>query len=117
MRDPMDSSGRLKDGTRWRTFMRFLLLDDLITSYTHARPGAGLLVVDLGTRYPYGRRSDFTPTSASWLNMVERFLRGLTAHRLRRGVFPDVMVLVKATRAASGRRRFQLRLRIYQGFT
>jgi hypothetical protein len=30
-----------------------------MTSYTNARPGAGLVVVDLdlGTRYPYGRRS------------------------------------------------------------
>src|SRR6202521_5666625 len=32
----------------------------------------------------------FTPTSASWLNMVERFLRELTQHRLRRGVFPEM---------------------------
>ena len=67
--------------------MRLLRLDDLMTSYTNAGPGAGLLVVDLdlgtasgllasrcrtsrmqrawytssmalGTRYPYGRRSD-----------------------------------------------------------
>jgi hypothetical protein len=47
MRDPMDRSQRLTDGTRWRTFMRLLLFDDLMTSYTNARPGAGLLVVDL----------------------------------------------------------------------
>jgi len=47
MRDPMDRSQRLTDGTRWRTFMRLLLLNDLIISYTNARPGAGLLVVDL----------------------------------------------------------------------
>lgn len=38
----------------------------------------------------------FTPTSASWLNMVERFFRDLTAHRLRRGVFHDVIELVTA---------------------
>ena len=38
----------------------------------------------------------FTPTSASWLNMVERFFRDLTAKRLRRGVFRDVMELVEA---------------------
>jgi transposase len=36
----------------------------------------------------------FTPTSASWLNMVERFFRDLTVKRLRRGVFRDVMELV-----------------------
>jgi hypothetical protein len=47
MRHPMDRSRRLTDGTRWRTFMRLLRLDDLMTSYTNARPGAGLLVVDL----------------------------------------------------------------------
>jgi hypothetical protein len=38
----MDRSRRLKDGTRWRIFMRLLRLDDLMTSYTNARPGAGL---------------------------------------------------------------------------
>jgi transposase len=38
----------------------------------------------------------FTPTSASWLNMVERFFRDLTVNRLRRGVFRDVMELVNA---------------------
>jgi len=29
----------------------------------------------------------FAPTSASWLNMVERFFRDLTRNQLRRGVF------------------------------
>lgn len=38
----------------------------------------------------------FTPTSASWLNMVERFFRDLTANRLRRGVFRDVPEMVDA---------------------
>ena len=32
----------------------------------------------------------FTPTSASWLNMVERFFRELTDKQLRRGVFSSV---------------------------
>ncbi len=32
----------------------------------------------------------FTPTSASWLNMVERFFRDLTDKRIRRGVFRSV---------------------------
>jgi transposase len=41
----------------------------------------------------------FTPTSASWLNMVERFFRDLTVNRLRRGVFRDVMELVTAIEA------------------
>jgi transposase len=38
----------------------------------------------------------FTPTSASWLNMVERFFRDLTTQRLRRGVFHSVPELVAA---------------------
>ena len=38
----------------------------------------------------------FTPTSASWLNMVERFFRDITERRLRRGVFTSVPELVAA---------------------
>jgi transposase len=38
----------------------------------------------------------FTPTSASWLNMVERFFRDLTQNRLRRGVFRDLEELITA---------------------
>ncbi|HQQ69584.1 MAG TPA: IS630 family transposase, partial [Alicycliphilus sp.] len=38
----------------------------------------------------------FTPTSASWLNMVERFFRDLTTERLRRGVFTSVPQLTAA---------------------
>jgi transposase len=29
----------------------------------------------------------FTPTSASWVNLVERFFRDITQERIRRGVF------------------------------
>src|SRR5450759_1419735 len=35
----------------------------------------------------------FTPTSASWLNMVERFFRDISENRLRRGVFHNVAEL------------------------
>ena len=38
----------------------------------------------------------FTPTSASWLNMVERFFRDITTERLRRGVFTSVPDLIAA---------------------
>jgi len=38
----------------------------------------------------------FTPTSSSWLNMVERFFRDLTEKRIRRGVFRDVEELIMA---------------------
>ena len=38
----------------------------------------------------------FTPTSASWLNRVERFFRDITTERLKRGVFRSVPELVAA---------------------
>ena len=38
----------------------------------------------------------FTPTSASWLNMVERFFREITTKRLRRGVFRSLEDLLAA---------------------
>jgi transposase len=38
----------------------------------------------------------FTPTSASWLNMVERFFRDITQNRIRRGVFQDLEQLIIA---------------------
>lgn len=38
----------------------------------------------------------FTPTSASWLNMVERFFRDITDKRLRRGLFTSVPELITA---------------------
>ena len=38
----------------------------------------------------------FTPTSASWLNMVERFFRDITDKRIRRGVFKSVADLKAA---------------------
>ena len=41
----------------------------------------------------------FTPTSASWLNMVERFFRDLTSNRVRRGVFRSVAELQAAINA------------------
>ena len=38
----------------------------------------------------------FTPTSSSWLNLVERWFRDLTDKRLRRGVFRSVPELITA---------------------
>jgi len=38
----------------------------------------------------------FTPTSASWLNQVERFFAEITSKRIRRGVFRSVNDLKKA---------------------
>ena len=41
----------------------------------------------------------FTPTSSSWLNLVERWFRDLTTKRLRRGSFDSVVDLITAIRA------------------
>ena len=38
----------------------------------------------------------FTPTSASWMNLVERFFAQITGRRIRRGVFTSVAELVAA---------------------
>lgn len=38
----------------------------------------------------------FTPTSASWLNLLERWFRDITTKRIRRGTFPSVGALVDA---------------------
>ena len=44
----------------------------------------------------------FTPTSASWLNMVERFFRDITTERLRNGVFRNVPELISAIKEYIG---------------
>ncbi len=38
----------------------------------------------------------FTPTSSSWLNLVERWFKELTDRRLRRGTFNSVAALIDA---------------------
>jgi transposase len=38
----------------------------------------------------------FTPTSCSWLNLIERWFRELTEKAIRRGVFPSVPDLIAA---------------------
>lgn len=40
----------------------------------------------------------FTPTYASWLNLVERWFAALTTSRLRRGIFRSVVALERAIR-------------------
>ena len=37
----------------------------------------------------------FTPTSSSWLNLVERWFRDITTARIRRGSFASVGVLIE----------------------
>ena len=38
----------------------------------------------------------FTPTSSSWLNLIERWFRDITERRIRRGVFKSVAQLEQA---------------------
>ena len=88
---------------RHQEWLRFLRLID---AETPADRSVHLIVDNYAThKHPQvtrwlGRHQrfqvHFTPTSASWLNMVERFFRDLTQQRLRRGVFHSVAEL-KAT--------------------
>jgi transposase len=41
----------------------------------------------------------FTPTGASWLNLVERWFAEITRKRIRRGTFRSVAALIRAIRA------------------
>ena len=88
---------------RHQEWLRFLrLLDDA----TPADQQLHLIVDNYAThKHPKVQRwmkrhprfhLHFTPTSSSWLNMVERFFRDLTRQRLQRGVFRDVEELITA---------------------
>jgi len=44
----------------------------------------------------------FTPTSSSWLNLVERWFKELTDRRLRRGTFTSVPELIEAIETWAG---------------
>ena len=84
----------------WLTFLK------LIDQKTPAEKELHLIVDNYAThKHPKVRswlakhprfHVHFTPTSASWLNMVERFFRDLTEKRLRRGVFKNVPAVIHA---------------------
>ena len=88
---------------RHQEFIRFLKRIDAQTP-----PGLDLhLVVDNYGAHKHARvRSwlgrhprfhlHFTPTSSSWLNLVERWFREITDKRIRRGTFHNVRSLIKA---------------------
>src|SRR5881409_130687 len=84
----------------WLKFLRLLdyampahlelhLIGDNYATHKHPKVQRWL------TRHPRFHMH-FTPTSASCLNMVERFFRDLTQNRLRRGVFRDLEELIMA---------------------
>jgi len=88
---------------RHQEFIRFL---KKIDTDTRAELDLHLIVDNYGThKHPrvnsWLRRHrrfhlHFTPTSSSWLNLVERWLRELTDKRIRRGSFRNVPELIAA---------------------
>ena len=88
---------------RHREFLRFL---GLVDRQTPAELDLHLIVDNYAThKTPAVQRwfkrhlrfhLHFTPTSASWLNMVERFFAEITRKRIRRGAFKSVADLKSA---------------------
>ena len=86
-------------------FMAFL---DTIDRQTARRRDIHLILDNYGTRkHPTVKlwltehprfHFHFTPTGASWLNLVERFFAEITRKRLRRGTFQSVSALITAIR-------------------
>jgi transposase len=77
-----------------REFPRKLTLHLILDNYgTHTHP----TVQEWLTRHPRFELH-FTPTSSSWLNLVERWFRDLTQKQIRRGAFQSVPDLKGAIR-------------------
>ena len=86
--------GQCQPRHRHDEFLKFLKKLDRQTDKTMALH----LIVDNYATHKHAKVKDwlaqhprfhlhFTPTSASWLNLVERFFRDITEERIRRGVF------------------------------
>lgn len=95
---------------RHQEFIRFLSTIDEVVKATEPDGTAVHLVLDNYATHktPAVQRwlkrhpeyhLHFTPTSASWLNQVERVFADLTQKQLRRGVFTSVAALERAARA------------------
>jgi transposase len=92
--------GRCLPRHRHQEFLRFL---ETIDEQTQADLDLHLIVDNYAThKHPdvmawLGRHSrfhlHFTPTSSSWLNLIERFFAEITRKRIRRGVFRSVLDL------------------------
>jgi len=95
--------GQCQERHRHQEWLKFL---QLIDAQTPADRDLHLILDNYAThKHPKVQRwlakhprfyLHFTPTSASWLNMVERFFRDLTVNRLRRGVFRSLPELIEA---------------------
>ncbi len=94
---------------RSREFIKFLNTIDEVIKATEPEGTAVHLVLDNYATHktPAVQRwlarhpqyhLHFTPTSASWLNQVERVFADLTAKQLKRGVFRSVAALKKTAR-------------------
>jgi transposase len=99
--------GRCHRRHRHQEFIKFL---DHVDAVLPREPGVAVHVVldNYGThktpavkrwflRHPE-YRLHFTPTSSSWLNLVERFFAAITERRIRRGSFRSVPDLERAIR-------------------
>lgn len=98
--------GQCQSRHRHQEWLKFL---QLLDAQTPADRDLHLIVDNYAThKHPKVKRwlarhprfhLHFTPTSASWLNMVERFFRELTSKRLRRGVFRSLPELIETITA------------------
>ena len=97
----------------WLMFLRLRLIDRQIPQgktlhliadnyATHKHPAVQRWL----TRHPRVHMH-FTPTSSSWLNLVERVFGDLTAKQIRRGVFRSVPELIAAIDAYMTQRNAQ----------
>jgi transposase len=90
------------------THTEFIAFLDTIERQTPRRRDIHLILDNYGThKHPTVRtwltahprfHFHFTPTGASWLNLVERFFAEITRKRLRRGTFRSVPALIAAIR-------------------
>jgi transposase len=100
---PFDESFTLVSRELHREFLGFLRVID---QQTPPRLDLHLIVDNYATdKTPAVKRRlaphprfhlNFTPTSASWLNMVERFFAEITRKPIRRGIFKSVAELNQA---------------------
>lgn len=99
--------GRCHRRHRHQEFLRFLKQVDKVVKDKHPEGTVVHLVMDNYGTHKTPRvkqwfakhpeyRIHFTPTSASWLNQVERFFAEITTRRIRRGVFRSVRALEQA---------------------
>ncbi len=97
--------GKCSKRHRSQEFLKFL---NEIDAQVEREPGVEIPIImdNYGTHKTpavkrwFGRHPEyhlqFTPTSGSWLNQVERFFGEITEKRIRRGVFRSVAALEKA---------------------